>query len=206
MLIFLLYSLLDLFFHYIYLLHRLLSALPSPSAPQLLTLGSKLTWASSAIFSLSQSTSLSVFERGFQETSPQHTVLISSRQTWAKEDQPDSTAEKVIPPPPPCPARYSYSVHAATPAVHAFLRPSGLQRHVEVYGQRLRNVSKREEVTEGGDDGASQPKNRRRGNRENGITFVRLVEAYTVVQRALRSCITVNMMSEKHGTVNHKHI
>lgn len=36
---------------------------------------------------------------GNSETSPQRTALISSRQTWAKKVQPDSTAEKVILPP-----------------------------------------------------------------------------------------------------------
>lgn len=44
------------------------------SAPQILTLGSKLTWALSAIFR--PSTSLRMLEHGTQETSPQYTVKV----------------------------------------------------------------------------------------------------------------------------------
>lgn len=48
-----------------------------------------------------------------QEISPQYTVLISSRQTWAKKVQPGS--------PDPCPACYSYTVHAVTPETWRFM-------------------------------------------------------------------------------------
>lgn len=117
-----------------FILHHMFFLSLPPSAPQLLTLGSKLTWAPSAIFSLSVYLSVCVGGVGNSETSPQRTALISSRQTWAKKVQPDWTAEKVISPLPTSSMLLIYSVHAATPVVHAFLRPSGLQRHVEVYG------------------------------------------------------------------------
>lgn len=123
------------FFHKLpsvqFILHHMFFLSPPPSAPHLLTLFSKLTWAPSAIFSLSVYLSVCA-GAGNSETSPQRTALISSRQTWAKKVQPDSTAEKV---PPPRPAWYSYSVHTATPVVCKFLRPSGLQRHVEIMGR-----------------------------------------------------------------------
>lgn len=79
---------------------------PPPSAPQILTLGSKLTWAPSAIFSLS--TSLSLCWSGELKRRPHSTQYsFPLAKHGQKKVQPGS--------PHPCPACYSCTVHAATP-------------------------------------------------------------------------------------------
>ena len=110
---------------------------PPPTRPSSsYTLGSELTWAPGTIFSLSQCLPLVCAGVGGTQRRPhstqrsfplaKHGKKKKKRERERKKKlQPDPTAEKVVPP--SCPACYSFSVHAETPVLHAFLRLPALQ-------------------------------------------------------------------------------
>ena len=110
--------------------------LPPPTRPSSsYTLGSELTWAPGTIFSLSQCLPLVCAGAGGTQRRPhstqrsfplaKHGKKKKRERERKKKLQPDPTAEKVVPP--SCPACYSFSVHAETPVLHAFLRLPALQ-------------------------------------------------------------------------------
>lgn len=115
---------------------------------------------------------------GNSETSPQHTALISSRQTWAKKVQPDSTAEKVISPP------VRHVTHIVSMRWPQWYTHSSVRLDCRdmwrFMGRGWENVSKREEVTEWETDRALTPK-KKIGKRKNGTTCVQLVEWLSVL-------------------------
>lgn len=161
---------------------------PLPHQPPIFLLFSQSWPGLQVLFLVSPSTSLSVLERGTQRRP--HSAQLSF--PLAKHGQKKSSQTRLLKksaplPPTPRPAWYSYSVHTATPVVCKFLRPSGLQRHVEVMGRGWEMwVREKKWRNERVIEHQSQ-RSGEKGKRENATTSVWLVQSGTACCKVMHT-------------------